>query len=46
MECNDDVFCFLLSVIILFIKNEQFISLMELIFLKHFQQEKFFENFL
>ena len=37
MECYDDFF--LLSVIILFNKYEQFISLMELIFLKHFQQK-------
>ena len=35
MECYDDFF----SVIILLNKYEQFISLMELIFLKHFQQK-------
>ena len=35
MECYDDFFLF--SVIVLFNKYEQHISLMEMIFLKHFQ---------
>ena len=37
MECHVDFFLF--SLIILFNKYEHYISLMEMIFLKHFQQK-------